>query len=168
MTQSSTTGIDELLEIWLLSADDPGKYDEVELSTPGYGSGRVFSAMNKIVSVGGTDTSFDFSNNTWYRMVLSGGPTSPVRASIFADDGTTELIGVNLGNTLGDLGSSFRIGLSQSMGLPGAPYPTDSAVDYLRLSTPSTVPEPPSFALLALGCTAIGLLRWLWPVRSSP
>jgi hypothetical protein len=166
MTQSPTTGIDELFEIWLLDAKNLNHYDVVALSAPNYGRARIFSALGSL-TLAGVDTEFSFSNNTWYRMVLSGGPTTTVRASIYSDDGTTELIGVDLGHTLADLGSDFRIGLSQSMGVPGAPYPTNSAVDYLSLTTPSAVPEPRSFVPLSLGGTMIGLLRVLRQARGG-
>ncbi|QEH39099.1 hypothetical protein OJF2_77110 [Aquisphaera giovannonii] len=156
MTQSPTTGIDELLEIWLLDANNLNHYDVVALSAPDYGSARIFSAYGSLTSAG-LDTRFSFSNNTWYRMILSGGPATTIRASIYADDGTTELIGVDLGHTLADLGGSFRIGLSQSVGLPGGAFPTNSAVDYLRLTASGVVPEPGSFVPLAIGGVAVGL-----------
>ena len=131
--QSSSTGIDELLEIWLLDSNNPGNYDIVALSAPGYGSGRVFTAGSSITNVG-LDTNFPFTNTTWYHMVISGSMTQEVRASVYNDAATVELIGVNLGHNLSAYASGFRIGISQSMGLPGFSYPTDVAIDSVRLT----------------------------------
>jgi hypothetical protein len=133
LVQSAQTGIDELLEIWLLDANDPARYDFLSLTTPGFGVDRVFTSGSSITNTG-LDTGFFFENNTWYRMIIRGSPTEEVRASIYDDAGTQELIGVGLGHTLAAYPSGFRVGFSQSMGLPGAPFPTDAAVDWLRLS----------------------------------
>jgi hypothetical protein len=132
LVQSFSTGIDELLEIWLLDADKPDSYDIVALSTPGFGSGRIFTAGSSITGLG-LDTVFFFDNNTWYRMVISGSQTQEVRAAIH-DDAGTELISVGFGHDLGAYASGFRIGISQSMGFPQAPFPTDVAIDSVRLT----------------------------------
>lgn len=133
MLQSAETGIDELLELWLIDAENPEQYDIVALSTPGYGSDRIFTAGSSITGQG-LDTFFEFSNNTWYRMVITGSTTEEVTASIYDDARTTELISIGFGHTLSSYAAGFRIGISQSMGFPGAPYPTDAAVDWVRLS----------------------------------
>ena len=133
LVQSPTTGIDELLEIWLLDANEPENYDIVALLTPGYGAGRDFTASSSITGAG-VDTPFFFAQNTWYRMVIRGSQTQQVRASIYNDAGTEELIGVDLGHDLSAYASGFRIGVSQSMGFPGSPYPTDVAIDSVRLT----------------------------------
>lgn len=133
LVQSFSTGIDELLEIWLLDSNNPDNYDIVALYAPGYGFYRNFTASSSITNVG-LDTDFPFTNNTWYRMVISGSMTQEVRASVYDDAGTVELIGVNLGHNLGAYTSGFRIGISQSMGSPGFPFPTDVALDSVRLT----------------------------------
>ena len=141
MVQDAETGIDELLELWLLDAHDPERHDLVALSTPGYGVGRVFTAGSSITGQG-LDTFFEFSNNTWYRMVIRGSPTEEVTASIYDDARTMELITIGFGHDLSAYPTGFRIGISQSMGFPDAPYPTDAAVDWVRLSShphPATV-----------------------------
>lgn len=107
LTPSASKGIDELLEIWLLDPKNLNRYDEVGLSAPNFGSGHVFTAMSSITG-SGLDTNFSFANNTWYRMVITGSPNQDVRASIYADDGTTELIGVDLGHTLASYGSGIK------------------------------------------------------------
>jgi hypothetical protein len=137
---SSTTGIDELLELWLLDATDESQYDKVELSAPGYGTERVFNASSSISNFGydtglQNPTGFTFNSNTWYRMVLMGSQAEPVRAAILDDTTKRVLISVSLRHTLSSFPSGFRIGMSQSMGLPGAPYPTDVAIDYLKVSS---------------------------------
>ena len=134
LVQSATTGIDELLEIWLIDASDPTRYDILALSAPGFGSDRIFSS-GSAVSGASLDTAFQYQANTWYRMIISGSPTHELRASIYNDAGTRELIGVNLGHTLKAYPSGFKVGFSQSMGFPNAPSPTDVALDSLRLAT---------------------------------
>ena len=89
LVQSPTTGIDELLEIWLLDANEPDNYDIVALLTPGYGAGRDFTASSTITGAG-VDTPFYFAQNTWYRMVIRGSQTQHVRASIYNDAGTED------------------------------------------------------------------------------
>jgi len=134
--QNFATGIDELLEIWVLDASDPTRYDILALSGPGRGtfSDRVFSSGSSF-SGAGRDAQFGFADNTWYRMVISGSATHELRASIYNDTGTQELIGVDLGHTLSAYPSGFRIGFSQSVGFPNLPAPTDVALDSLRLTT---------------------------------
>src|SRR5262249_4207312 len=107
--------------------------DKVALSAPEFGSDRVFTS-NSTITGAGLDTHFAFADNTWYRMVIRGSTTQVVRASIYNDAGTVELIGVNLGHTLTEYPSGFKIGISQSMGGPGAPFPTDVALDSVKLT----------------------------------
>lgn len=45
---------------------------------------------------------------------------------------------MNLAHDLSVYTSGFRIGISQSMGLPGSPFPTDVAIDSVRLTTPQS------------------------------
>lgn len=133
--QSRTTGIDQLLEIWILDSSNPGNYDTVALSAPEFGAARVFTATSVLTSMG-VDAEFAFDNNTWYRLVIKGSTTEEVRASLYNDAGTVELIGVNLGHTMSAYGAGFKIGFSQSMGRPNAPFPTDVAIDSVRLISP--------------------------------
>lgn len=133
LVQSSATAIDELLEIWLLDAAHADSYDIVALTAPGFGTQRVFTSSSSITGAG-LDTPFDFHNNTWYRMVIRGSREQTVRASIYNDAGTVELIGVDLGHTLRSYPSGFRLGISQSMGQPQSPFPTDVALDSVKLT----------------------------------
>lgn len=134
LVQSAATGIDELLEIWLLDAGNPGNYDIVALSAPNFGTARVFTSWSSITNTG-IDTNFAFENDTWYRLVIRGSRTQNLRGSLYREGGTTELIGVDLGHTLDAYPDGFRLGISQSMGFPGAPYPTDVAIDSVSLAT---------------------------------
>jgi hypothetical protein len=137
LVQSRDTGIDELIEMWLLDADDLERHDFVALLAPGYGVGRDFTGASTITD-SGTDIPFRFENNTWYRMVIRGSAAEGVRASVYADGGTEELTGVDFGHDLSVYPSGVRIGLSQSMGFPDGPYPTDVAIDWIRLTAAPT------------------------------
>jgi hypothetical protein len=159
VVQSPATGIDELLELWILDPTNLSRYDKVALSAPDFGSTRVFTAGSSITNIG-LDTgvppcagvgqgAFTFSNNTWYRLVITGSPSTDVRLSVFDDTGTVELIGVSVGHTLSSYSSGFVIGFSQSMGLPGSPSPTDVAVDFIQL-TGNTDITPPVVSLFAV------------------
>lgn len=154
MLQSPTTGIDELLEIWFIDAGELQRFDFVGLSTPGFGRDRIFTSMSS-PNLEGLDTHFDFQSNTWYRMVLQAPPHGNVRASILADDGHTRLISTDLGHTLQDYTEGVRLGFGQSMGQPGRPFPTDSALDYLQLTT-APIPEPGPVALFLAGVVVLG------------
>jgi hypothetical protein len=139
---SSSTSIDRLLELWLLDAKDHSKYDKVELTAPDYGSSHLFNASSSISNFGfdtslQNPTGFSFESNTWYHMVLTGSLSEPVHAAVF-DDSNNVLISVSLRHTLSSYPSGFRIGISQSMGLPNAPYPTDVAIDYVAVKAGST------------------------------
>jgi hypothetical protein len=130
--QSSDTAIDELLELWLLDANDPSRHDIVALTAPGFGSDRIFTAGSSITNQG-LDTWFEFSNDTWYRMVITGSPTQEVTAAIYNDARTEKLISIGFGHDLSAYPAGFRVGISQSMGFPGSPYPTDVLIDWVRL-----------------------------------
>jgi hypothetical protein len=121
-----------------LDSSIPDNYDKVALSAPDYGVDRIFASDSSITKMG-LETDFPFTNNTWYRMVISGSMTQEVRASIYNDAATVELIGVNLGHNLSAYTSGFRIGLSQSMASPGSPFPTDVAIDWVRLTAGQNV-----------------------------
>jgi hypothetical protein len=124
LVQSPTTGIDGLLEIWLLKADNSDDNIRVGLFAAGYGPDRSFAGIP-----------FDFRDNTWYHLVITGSRDQEMRASVFDDNMEKELVGINLGNNPSLFESGFRIGIGQSMGEPGGTYPTDVAVDWIRLST---------------------------------
>jgi hypothetical protein len=149
----------ELFELWIFDPADPYRYDKVTLLMSSTirrppGAERGFNA-NSSVTNAVLDTPFAFSDNTWYRFVMTGSPTQEVRAAIYADDGVTELIGFNLGHTLAAFPSGFNIGFSQSDGPGGSYVPTDAAIDWIRLTAIDTTP-PVISGLPPAGCT-------LWP-----
>lgn len=154
MQQSPTTGIDELLEIWFIDTSDLQRFDFVGLSTPSFGRNCIFKSMSG-PNLNGLGTHFAFQSNTWYRMVLQASPLGDVRDSILADDAHTRLISTDLGHTLVDHKSGVRLGFGQSMGQPCSPVPTDSALDYLQLTT-APIPEPGSMTLFLAGLAVLG------------
>ncbi|WP_157269533.1 PEP-CTERM sorting domain-containing protein [Azohydromonas aeria] len=155
LTQSFQTGIDELLTIWLIDAGNQDRWDFVGLSAPSFGADRIFTSMSSL-NGDGLDTRAGWRNNTWYRLVLQATPQGHVSAALLADDGRTRLMSADLGHTLADYGAGVRLGFSQSMGQPGFPAPTDSALDYLRLTTAAAVPEPATLALFLAGGALLG------------
>jgi hypothetical protein len=136
---SSRTTIDQMIEIWLIDADHIDRFDEVALSAPGYGSQRVFTAYSSIsdtgVDTGQISSRFTFSSNTWYRLSLEGSPQQDVTAILCDDSERRVVMRFDFGHTMQSYPTGFRIGVSQSMGLPGAPYPTDVAIDWVRLTS---------------------------------
>ena len=169
LVQSPVTAWDELLELWVLDSSDLNRYDVVTIMGIGLGEERQFSAWSSISGKWvdtGHDTSesgFPFLDNNWYRMVIAGSPSQEVRASIYVDDGKTELIGFNLGHDLSVYSAGFKIGFSQSQGSLDAF--SDSAIDWLRLSV---VPEPAllTFYNNSLGTAAMGRPMRLTIMRS--
>jgi hypothetical protein len=159
LVQSPTTSIDAFVEGWLLNANDPTQWAMVEPCGANYSISRQFRAATSI-GPSALTVALNYQNNTWYRLVIQGAAGQDVRASIFADDGVTELAGQTFGYTPAVFASGFRLGLSQAMGLPGAAYPMDVAIDWIRLTT-TAVPEPSALALTAAAgiCVANKRLR---------
>lgn len=151
LVQSRTTAIDQLLEVWLIDAINLKRYDKATLFSYNYGGNRMFSGDSSI-SGRAVEQPLSFRDNSWYRIVLTGSPTQTVRASLYADDGTTELARVDLRHTLSDYASGVKIGISQSMGHPNGVFPTQVAIDWLRLSYEDTASGTPTvdFALTDL------------------
>jgi hypothetical protein len=132
---SSATSIDVFIELWLIDADNANRYVKMALSAPNFGAARTFITDSSVSLVGTETWGAPFDSDRWYRLVISGSPTTHVRVSL-NDDGTgAELIGRDLGHTLSDIGPSVRIGVSQCMGGPNAVYPSDVAIDWIKLST---------------------------------
>jgi outer membrane protein assembly factor BamD (BamD/ComL family) len=122
LVQSPTTSIDGFLAIWLLDADDSDSV-VVWLFGSNYGSDRFF-----------VHTPFDFKDNTWYHLVITGSRDQEMQASIYDDKVEKELVKLSLGNNLSLFKSGLKIGIEQFMGEPGGAYPTDVAVDWIRLT----------------------------------
>lgn len=131
MVQSSQTGIDQLIELWLTDGYSDTLYDFAAVTSAGYGANRFFTAESSISGSGG-EQPFQFADNTWYRLVIKGSTTQNLRAVVYDDSVKQELASIDLGHTLMDYPLvGFRVGLSQSVGKPGGAYPTDAAVDWL-------------------------------------
>jgi len=150
LVQSAATSIDDFIEIWLLDPTNPNRYDMVTLFGNKYATHPTFSFGSSIDGVFGGQE-YGYQNNTWYHLVIQDLPGQNIRLSL-DDDLGNELIGQTLAHTEAAYGSGFEIALSQGMGLPLSPYPSDVAVDYAKLSV---VPEPGS---MAIACTGLILL----------
>ena len=133
LVQSASTGIDELIEMWLLDAGNLARHDFVALLAPGFGEGRDFTGASTITGAG-VDRLFRFANDTWYRMVILDQPLKKFALPITRTAARRSWLGVSFGHALSQYPSGMRIGLSQSMGFPQSPFPTDVAIDWIRLA----------------------------------
>jgi hypothetical protein len=165
LVQSPATSIDSFIETWVIDAADTSRYDIASPHGMNYGTDRQFRAGSSIDGLF-YGQQYGYLDNTWYRLVIQGTAGQNVRASIFADDGVTELVGQSFSHTGTAFPNGFRLGLSQAMGAPGSPYPSDVAIDWMRLTT-TPVPEASSLLLLA-GATAgvVGFWRSHFFVRN--
>lgn len=155
LNQSSTSSIDGFIEIWIMDAADSNRYDIVSPFGGDYDFATYFFAGSSIDD-SYVSASFTYSNYTWYRLVLQSAPGQNIRASILNDQGT-ELVGQSFSHSGAAYPSGFKIGISQTVGMAGATYPVDVAVDYVRLTTtfaPFIISEPTNQAV-AVGGTAI-------------
>jgi hypothetical protein len=66
--------------------------------------------------------------------VLTGSKDQEIRAEVYDDDTGKALIEMVLGRDADLFNSGIRIGLIQFMGSPGGAYPTDVAIDWIRLA----------------------------------
>lgn len=132
-TQASDKGIDQLLEVWLIDANSQHKHIRVTVFSDGYGANRLFAYTNTLISKG-EERGFGFEDNKWYRLVITGSPNENIKAAILDDAGTRELVSLITGSRSNAFPNGFRLGLSQSVGYPGGRYPTDVAIDWIRLT----------------------------------
>ncbi|MGE0377213.1 MAG: hypothetical protein AB7I48_11210 [Planctomycetaceae bacterium] len=165
LVQSKATGIDQFAELWILDAADPARHEKFALGSEHFGVDRLFTSWSTITNTG-LDTPFSYTDNTWYRMVLTGSTNQDVRLSIYDDTGLTELVGVSLGHNLSAFPSGFRLGLSQSTGGPGQILPLDGAIDWIRLTdATAAVPESSSLLLVLVVVVPAGVCSRLSQVR---
>lgn len=140
VTQDSQR-IDQFVDLSFVNALDPAKYVRVGLFGSGYSSDRGWSLASS------TDGARFFSginylNDTWYRARIDATANALV-VSIWNDDRTVEYGSYTFSHTLSMLGSSFRVGVGQFMGSPGAVYINDVAVDSVVANvSPQVVPTP--------------------------
>jgi len=137
MIQSRLTGIDQLIELWILDAHDLNRYDKATVFSWEYGKRRMFVA-NSTISNYGVEAPFSFKDNTWYRLIITGSAIQSVRASVYEENGANE-VSIDLKHTLSSYKNNFKIGISQSMGHPEGNYPTDVAIDWIKLVTAVTL-----------------------------
>jgi hypothetical protein len=147
LTQGPTNSIDGFMEIWILDAANTNNYDIVSLFGGAYSSDRRFFAGSSIDNIY-QSPSFNYQNDTYYRLALDAPPGQNIRASLHSDDGT-ELIGVTLNHGASAFPSGFKICLSQAVGIPYDPAPVDVAVDFVSLTSggpaaPSILSQPVS------------------------
>jgi hypothetical protein len=151
LNQSPTTSIDGFVQIWIIDAMNPERWDNAYL----FASSGVVPLFVTASSVDGGENilPFEYQDDTWYRLVLQGSSNQNIRASVLADDGT-ELISRTFAHNASAYNSGFRIALSQIMGIPSGPAPVDVAVDYVRLDR-IVIPEPATWLLMALASAGI-------------
>jgi len=154
LSQSSASSIDAFIEIGILDAADPSRYDITSPYGGEYSTWRMFCAGSSIDNAY-VSPDYSYQNNTWYRLVLAAAPGDNIRASLLSDAGV-ELIGHTFAHGADAFPSGFRIFLSQAMGQPIGAYPGDVAVDYARLTL---LPEPGAAALAGWGLIVCTLLR---------
>jgi hypothetical protein len=154
LTQSKTTSIDDFIEVWILDPTNPNRYDMVTLFGAAYAANPDFTVGSSIDGTYST-RSYNYQNNTWYRLVIQDLPGQNIRVSL-DDDSGTELIGQTLNHTESAYSSGFKIAFSQGMGLPNGTYPSDVAVDYVKLTTgfPPVIMAQPTNQVVVYGGTA--------------
>lgn len=175
MNQSSTSSIDGFIEIWIIDAANSNRYDIVSPFGGDYSSSPYFFSGSSIDS-SYTTSSFTYSNNTWYRVVLQCAPGQNIRASIYNDSGT-ELVGRTFSHNASAFPSGFKIGLSQSVGSAGGTFPVDVAVDHVSLSTtylPFIFTQPTNLtvavggsATFNVGASSASPLTYQWSVNGT-
>jgi hypothetical protein len=151
LNQSSTSSIDGFIEIWIMDAANSNRYDVVSPFGGNYDNGTYFFAGSSIDN-NYVNPSFTYSSYTWYRLVLQSSPGNNIRASILNDAGA-ELIGYSFSHDASAFPSGFKIGISQTVGQSGAPFPVDVAVDYVRLTTtyPPFITAQPANEVVSIG-----------------
>lgn len=133
LVQSPTTSIDSFLETWIIDAANPELYAFTGPHGGALGVARQFRSGG---SIDGryVSTSHNYADNTWYRLVIDAKAGQNIRTSLYADDGTTELISRTLSYSPSAFTNGFRIGLAQATGLPNGSYPLDVAIDWIEVT----------------------------------
>lgn len=129
-SMNQAVGIDGIVELWLLSVDDPTRFVTVALFGGHYGTVRSMACLS---SEEAALVPFSYQDDTWYLLRITA-TTSQLRVSVWDDTGTTELIGHDLGFALATLGSSFRIALAQYVDNPDdqEAHTVVALVDYIE------------------------------------
>jgi subtilisin-like proprotein convertase family protein len=133
LTNQVWPGLNGLIEIWILDALDPSRFDVISVAAGNAGTPPLLLAGSSIDSSYNT-LGFNYQDNTWYRLVLSAAPNQGVRAALLSDAGA-ELAGVSFLHGAGVFSSGYRIGLSQFVGTAAAAQSVNAAVDYTSLTS---------------------------------
>ncbi len=139
LKQSPTNSIDAFVEVWILNSTNFSQYDIVSLFGGNYGTEPEFDAASSITGIASRQGTA-YQDNTFYRLVLQGGPNENIRVSLCDDQGN-ELNGYDLGHTTQAYPAGFTIGLSQAMFAPHAPSPSDVAIASAEVTT-TNIPVP--------------------------
>ena len=123
LRQSRSTSIDGFFVIWLFATEDSNASHQIGLYAFDYGSNRYFQGMT-----------FNFRDNTWYHLVITGTKDQKYRASVYDDLLKQELVSEDLSYNQNLFRSGMKIGIVQIMGAPGGTYPTDVAIDWIKLT----------------------------------
>lgn len=132
MVQGSGS-LDGLFHVFLVNASDPTKFVGI------YPYAACNAACSQVIvhSTNGRHTiNYSFQNNTWYRLFIINDPDIGLVAKIVSDDGLTVHGSHTLNLPLSNLGSSFRVGFGQNMGLPNITQDLDGVVDFIRVEQP--------------------------------
>ena len=100
-----------IIELWLLDEADPASYVRLALTHDAQTLERALVLESSVDGV--TTAPFQFVDDTWYRLRIDA-DSSACRASVWSDDGSTELAETTFSHAMALLGDSFRIGLSQA------------------------------------------------------
>lgn len=165
--------IDGFIEIGLFDSADPARYDVVSLFGNRFNLERTFQANSGIDGSGNgwhhplnedgtTDpiirdggVVFDYQDNTWYRLVLTGGAGQNISAFLESDSGQL-LVAWVFAHDISGFPHGFRLSLSQYMGFPPQIFPVDVAVDYVRLTGQVTGTNRPALSALSISSTIVG------------
>ncbi|MCR5864424.1 pre-peptidase C-terminal domain-containing protein [Aquincola sp. J276] len=149
LTQAPGVAWDEPIGLYLADAVDASRWTAVALRSNPDGQGRVFRSDARPFD-GFGETAFDFANNTWYRLRLEGGPGQRVRAVLLDDQGQ-ELAARQFSFTTAAFANGLRLGLYQASTTGGSLARTDVAIDWVKLDSTPTVPQPLELGALAEG-----------------
>jgi len=158
LNQTNGISIDGFIEIWLLDAVNPSRWDIISPFGGCFSTCKSFFAGSSVDSAH-YDIPFEYTDNTWYRLVLECRPGENIRGSI-CDDTGTELVGHTFAHNASAFASGFKLVLAQAMDIPYDPSPVDVAVDYVRL----TALEAPQQTNCAVAPS--GLVAW-WRAESN-
>jgi hypothetical protein len=126
--QQGGTAFDGLFQLWVVNAVDSSKFVSIGMNAIGNdGSIRIatWTGLQEINSsqnfpyclcLAGNTESFQFTNDTWYRVRITDKTDRTIDVSVWSDDGTQKLISHTFAYPLSDVGSRMYAGFSQVRG----------------------------------------------------